>query len=75
VLDRILSQIESGQGSISGVMIESNLEAGNQPIPKDLSLLKYGISITDPCVDWRTTEEMLRQAHARLKACGGRPIP
>jgi len=75
VLDRILSQIESGQGSISGVMIESNLEAGNQPILNDLSLLKYGVSITDPCVDWRTTEEMLRQAHARLKTCGGRPIP
>jgi len=75
VLDRILEQIESGQGSISGVMIESDLEAGNQSIPKDLSLLKYGVSITDPCLDWQTTEAMLRQAHARLKACGGRPLP
>jgi len=69
VLDQILSQIESGQESIAGVMIESNLEAGNQPIPKDLSLLRYGVSITDPCIDWRTTEEMLRQAYSRLKAC------
>jgi 3-deoxy-7-phosphoheptulonate synthase len=74
VLDHILSQIESGQGSLCGIMIESNLEAGNQPIPKDLSLLKYGVSITDPCVDWQTTEKMLRQAQARLKACGGRPL-
>ncbi|SEL94346.1 3-deoxy-D-arabinoheptulosonate-7-phosphate synthase [Syntrophus gentianae] len=74
VLDRILSQIESGQGSICGVMIESNLEAGNQPIPKDLSLLKYGVSITDPCINWQMTEELLRHAHARLKGCGGRPL-
>ncbi|OPY89042.1 MAG: Phospho-2-dehydro-3-deoxyheptonate aldolase, Tyr-sensitive [Syntrophus sp. PtaU1.Bin208] len=74
VLDRILSQIELGQGSICGVMIESNLEAGNQPIPKDLSLLKYGVSITDPCINWQMTEELLRRAHGRLKACGGRPL-
>lgn len=73
VLERVLDQIAAGQGNISGVMIESNLEAGNQAIPKDLSLLKYGVSITDKCIDWRTTEKMLRHAHDRLKACGGRP--
>jgi 3-deoxy-7-phosphoheptulonate synthase len=55
-------------------MIESYLEAGNQPMQKDLSLLKYGVSITDKCIDWQTTERMLRQAHATLKACGGRTL-
>jgi 3-deoxy-7-phosphoheptulonate synthase len=74
VLHQLLKQIESGQGNISGVMIESNLKAGNQPIPNDLSLLEYGVSITDPCIDWQTTEEILRHAHGRLKACGGRPV-
>ncbi|OPY15400.1 MAG: Phospho-2-dehydro-3-deoxyheptonate aldolase, Tyr-sensitive [Syntrophus sp. PtaB.Bin075] len=74
VMDQIFKQIESGQGSICGIMIESNLEEGNQPIPKNLSLMKYGVSITDPCLDWRTTAEMLRSAHDRLSACGGRPI-
>ncbi len=74
VLDRILAQIEAGQGNICGVMIESNLEAGNQPIPGDLALLKYGVSITDPCLDWQTTEAILRQACERLRACGGRPV-
>ena len=55
-------------------MIESNLEAGSQSIPADLSQLKYGVSITDKCIDWKTTEQMLRNAHKQLKACGGRNI-
>lgn len=74
VLERVMDQIAAGQGSISGVMIESNLKAGNQPIPKNLAELKYGVSITDKCIDWATTEQMLRYAHGRLKACGGRAI-
>ncbi len=48
-------------------MIESNLEAGNQKIPADISQLKYGVSITDACIDWATTEEILISAHGRLK--------
>lgn len=74
VLEKTIEQIENGQGNISGVMIESYLEAGNQPIPKNLKQMKYGVSITDKCIDWKTTEEMLRRAHGRLKACGGRPV-
>jgi len=53
-------------GSVTGVMIESNLNAGNQSIPEDLSLLKYGVSITDKCVDWDTTVDMLTRAHDKL---------
>jgi 3-deoxy-7-phosphoheptulonate synthase len=74
VLGNVVEQIAAGNRSISGVMIESYLEAGNQPMQKDLSLLKYGVSITDKCIDWQTTERMLRQAHATLKACGGRTL-
>jgi len=48
-------------------MIESNLGWGSQSIPADLSQLKYGVSVTDACVDWSTTETMLREAHAKLK--------
>lgn len=44
-----------------GVMIESNLEAGNQKTPNGKIGLKRGISITDACVDWTTTIPMLRQ--------------
>ena len=72
VLQNVIDQIVAGNRSISGVMIESFLEGGNQPIPKDLGQLKYGVSITDKCIDWETTERMLIEAHTRLKACGGR---
>lgn len=74
VLEDIIGQITSGNSSISGVMIESNLEPGSQCIPKDLSQLKYGVSITDKCIDWKTTEKMLKEAHRALKAHGGRRI-
>jgi 3-deoxy-7-phosphoheptulonate synthase len=74
VLQNVIGQIVAGNRSISGVMIESFLEGGNQPIPKDLSQLKYGLSITDKCIDWKTTERILIEAHARLRACGGRKI-
>ncbi|MCL2760979.1 MAG: 3-deoxy-7-phosphoheptulonate synthase [Desulfuromonadales bacterium] len=72
VFDSVISQIEAGNRSISGVMIESYLKAGNQSIPDDKSKLKYGVSITDKCIDWDTTEKILRDAHARLKDIGGR---
>jgi 3-deoxy-7-phosphoheptulonate synthase len=74
VMENVISQIVAGNSSISGVMIESFLEAGNQPIPKDLDQIKYGVSITDKCIDWETTERTLWEAHGRLKACGGRQI-
>ena len=62
-----MHQIREGNRSIVGFMIESNLAWGNQAIPADRSQLKYGVSITDPCVDWATTEQMLREARAKLK--------
>ncbi len=67
VMADVVSQIRAGNNSILGVMIESNLEAGNQPIPSDLSQLKYGCSVTDGCVDWATTEKMLRDAATLLR--------
>jgi 3-deoxy-7-phosphoheptulonate synthase len=48
-------------------MIESNIEAGNQPIPADLSQLRYGCSVTDACVDWATTETMIRNTRDILR--------
>lgn len=60
-------QIREGNRSIIGFMIESNLIAGNQPIPEDLSQLKYGCSVTDACVSWPDTETMIRQTRQLLK--------
>ncbi|MBS1221127.1 MAG: phospho-2-dehydro-3-deoxyheptonate aldolase [Proteobacteria bacterium] len=67
VLNDCVHQILEGNRSIVGFMIESNLAWGNQAIPADRSQLKYGVSITDACVDWATTEQMLREARAKLK--------
>jgi 3-deoxy-7-phosphoheptulonate synthase len=68
VFDNVLDQVCGGDDSIVGVMIESFIEAGRQPMTACRSELRYGCSVTDPCVDWATTEAMLRNAHARLRA-------
>jgi 3-deoxy-7-phosphoheptulonate synthase len=67
VLECVVDQMLAGNSSISGVMIESNLEAGSQKIPSDITQLKYGVSITDACIDWATTEKILINAHKRLQ--------
>jgi len=66
VMADVVQQVCQGSRSIVGLMIESHIEAGNQPIPADLKQLRYGCSITDGCVDWATTEKMLRDAHRAL---------
>ncbi len=68
VMEEVVRQVAGGNRSIVGVMIESYLEAGSQAIPEDLEQLKYGVSVTDKCVDWPTTESMLRSAREQLKA-------
>src|SRR5271156_2765630 len=56
----IIQQRIEGTKSLIGMMVESNLFEGNQPIPKNLKDLRYGVSITDSCISWETTERMLR---------------
>ncbi len=67
VMDNVANQILEGNKTIVGLMIESNLEFGNQPIPTDLSQLTYGVSVTDACIDWDTTETALRKMQQKLK--------
>jgi 3-deoxy-7-phosphoheptulonate synthase len=74
VLIDVIDQVAAGNDRIGSLMVESFLKAGNQKMAARLDQLEYGISITDKCVDWETTERMLRHAHARLKECGGRKI-
>jgi 3-deoxy-7-phosphoheptulonate synthase len=66
VWDTVLQQRLAGKTAIIGLMVESNLHAGNQKIPQELDQLRYGVSVTDACVSWETTERMLRQAHTAL---------
>jgi 3-deoxy-7-phosphoheptulonate synthase len=67
VAENCVTQILDGNRSIVGLMLESHLKAGNQPIPKDLGTLEYGVSITDPCMDWQSSEALLLKLHAALQ--------
>lgn len=67
VAENVANQIIEGNRSIMGIMLESHLNAGNQPIPADLDQLEYGVSVTDACIDWDTTEKLLRNMAAMLK--------
>ncbi len=66
VMENVTNQILEGNTSIMGVMIESHLGAGNQKIPADLNDLKYGVSVTDACIDWETTEPLLLRCAEKL---------
>lgn len=66
VLRDVVSQIEAGNASLRGFMLESFLEAGSQKIPKDLRLLRPGLSVTDACIGWDETAALLREAASRL---------
>ena len=67
VMDNIAQQINEGNESIVGLMIESNINWGNQSIPQDLSELQYGVSVTDACIDWDTTQSSMRDLANKLK--------
>lgn len=71
VFEEILKQIRDGNDGIVGIMLESNISAGSQKIPSDLtgfdkSTLEYGVSVTDSCIDWETTASLLKAAHKSL---------
>lgn len=67
VVENAGNQIVEGNNSIIALMIESNLKAGNQSIPENLDDLEYGVSVTDGCIDWDSTESCLRQIRDKLK--------
>jgi len=66
VAENCVNQILEGNNSIVGLMLESHLNAGNQPIPADRSQLRHGVSVTDACIDWETTEGLLLGLHRKL---------
>ncbi len=63
----VIEQRVAGTKSLIGVMVESHIHEGNQPMVKPPAQLRYGVSITDSCIGWETTERMLRWGYAELK--------
>jgi len=66
VFQTLIHEVIEGNTQIAGLMLESFIYHGNQPITIDKSLLKKGISITDPCLDWNTTSQLLQWASSKL---------
>jgi len=67
VLDNVSNQILEGNKSIIGVMIESNINAGNQKLSSNPEEMEYGVSVTDACIDWETTEKSLTEMADKLR--------
>ncbi len=66
VFEEIISQRAAGDTSVIGAMLESHLADGNQKFPQTLDQLTYGQSITDQCINWETTERLVREAAEKL---------
>lgn len=66
VMENVTNQILEGNKSIVGLMIESHLNWGAQKITEDRSQMQYGVSVTDACIDWETTEKAIREMAQKL---------
>jgi len=66
----VVNQRIDGNEAVIGLMLESNLEEGRQDIPENVQNLRYGVSITDACISWKTTEQLVLSAHEQLLAGG-----
>ncbi|AWH90116.1 3-deoxy-7-phosphoheptulonate synthase [Limnobaculum parvum] len=67
VVYSLLEQIKAGNRSIIGMMLESNIHEGNQSSEQPRADMCYGVSVTDACINWETTDTLLRKVHEELK--------
>ncbi len=68
VAESVVEQIKAGNRSITGIMLESHLHEGNQSSEQPRADMRYGVSVTDACIDWESTETLLRHMHQELGA-------
>ncbi|AFJ46078.1 3-deoxy-7-phosphoheptulonate synthase AroF [Shimwellia blattae] len=68
VAESVIAQIKDGNRSIIGLMIESNIHEGNQSSEQPRSQMQYGVSVTDACISWETTQALLSEIHQDLSA-------
>lgn len=66
VAKSVILQIENGNRSIIGLMLESNINEGNQSAEQPKSDMLYGVSVTDACINWKTTKKLLIDIYTRL---------
>lgn len=75
VCREVVNQILDGQENVRGLMLESHVAGGRQDVTDGLARLRYGVSITDPCLDWETTAATLREQNGRLREVLGQRRP
>lgn len=66
VAESVVAQIQAGNRSITGIMLESHLHEGNQSSEQPRDQMRYGVSVTDACINWESTESLLRQMYRDL---------
>ncbi|HBV38524.1 MAG TPA: 3-deoxy-7-phosphoheptulonate synthase, partial [Erwinia sp.] len=66
VAESAVSQIRDGNRSVIGLMLESHLHEGSQSSEQPKSAMRYGVSVTDACINWETTDTLLRNIHQEL---------
>ncbi len=71
----LIEQRAAGNRAIVGAMVESYLKEGSQPVPANPKDIAYGISVTDACISWDTTERILRHGHSVLAKAGREAVP
>jgi len=74
VWNNVIAQRADGNTGITGMMVESFLHEGSQPFPQPVEQLKRGVSITDACIGWETTERLLRHGYERLAGVTQMPM-
>lgn len=67
VAESVIAQIQEGNRSIIGVMLESHINQGSQTSEQPRDEMQYGVSVTDACIDWETTASLLRKMHTELQ--------
>jgi 3-deoxy-7-phosphoheptulonate synthase len=67
VAENVIRQIQDGNKSIIGIMLESNIGEGAQSSEQPKSDMAYGVSITDACIDWHATDKLLAGCYEELK--------
>ncbi len=73
-LKDIIEQRVAGNANIIGCMLESNINPGAQKLNGDLASLEYGVSVTDACIGWDETDELMRWAHGKMANVMGQPV-
>ncbi|CAI0985051.1 3-deoxy-7-phosphoheptulonate synthase [Serratia liquefaciens] len=66
VAESVVEQIKAGNRSITGIMLESHLHEGSQSSEQPRADMRYGVSVTDACINWESTETLLRHMHQEL---------